>query len=243
MTALLVSLALAGLVSVVLRLRNGRFRAVDAPSAAGALPAPGRLATFVQVSTEACATCPRVAATLEEVAAGVPGVRFAEVPAESRPDLLETYDIRRSPTVFLLDAGEAGEALDGFDHTQYKDEVEQRWGKEAYAASDAWWRGMSEAERHEWKVRQETLAADWAAAAAEGVDPTSDRAQELAARHVAWLGSIPGTPGYGDRPVAAYVTGLGEMYVADPRFAKNYGGTAGATFVRDALATYAAAHL
>jgi hypothetical protein len=52
---------------------------------------------------------------------------------------------------------------------------------------------------------------------------------------VEWLASIPGTPG-ADK---GYVIGLGEMYVADDRFAKNYGGTAGATFVRDALRLYA----
>jgi hypothetical protein len=33
------------------------------------------------------------------------------------------------------------------------------------------------------------------------------------------------------------------MYVADPRFGANYGGTEGAEFVRDALRVYAAAHL
>ena len=33
------------------------------------------------------------------------------------------------------------------------------------------------------------------------------------------------------------------MYVADERFAANYGGTAGASFVRDALHIYADAHL
>jgi hypothetical protein len=33
------------------------------------------------------------------------------------------------------------------------------------------------------------------------------------------------------------------MYVADPRFAANYGGVEGATFVRDALAVYAERHL
>ena len=42
--------------------------------------------------------------------------------------------------------------FDGFDHTQYKDEVEQRWGKDAYASSDAWWRGMSDDERAAWKA-------------------------------------------------------------------------------------------
>ncbi len=40
-----------------------------------------------------------------------------------------------------------------------------------------------------------------------------------------------------------YFTGLGDMYVADPRFAKNYGGEAGATFVRDAMHAFAEANL
>jgi hypothetical protein len=35
--------------------------------------------------------------------------------------------------------------------------------------------------------------------------------------------------------VAQYVEGLANMYPADPRFAANYGGEAGAQFVRDAL--------
>ncbi len=142
----------------------------------------------------------------------------------------------------LEDGGElmAADALDGFDHTQYEQEVTERWGKDAYAASDAWWRGMTDAERADWKAVSQRLGADWTAAAADGVAADSPRAQELAARHVAWLGSIPGTPGYGTAPVKEYVTGLGEMYVADPRFAKNYGGQAGAELVRDALARYVA---
>jgi hypothetical protein len=41
----------------------------------------------------------------------------------------------------------------------------------------------------------------------------------------------------------AYVTGLGDMYLADPRFGANYataaGGSAGAEFVRAALHAYA----
>ena len=40
-------------------------------------------------------------------------------------------------------------------------------------------------------------------------------------------------------PTRAYLTGLGDMYVADPRFGANYGGVEGATFVRDALRVYA----
>ena len=29
----------------------------------------------------------------------------------------------------------AEEMFDGFDHTQYKEEVEERWGKDAYATA------------------------------------------------------------------------------------------------------------
>ena len=36
----------------------------------------------------------------------------------------------------------ARDMFDGFDHTQYKEEVEQRWGAQAYADSDRWWRGL-----------------------------------------------------------------------------------------------------
>jgi DNA-binding transcriptional MerR regulator len=132
--------------------------------------------------------------------------------------------------------------LDGFDHTQYKDEVTQRWGADAYAAGDAWWRGMTEAERSAWKQRQEALAADWTEAAAARVDPASAEAQALAERHVGWLADIPGTPQQDGRPAVAYVLGLGDMYVADPRFAKNYGGGDGAAFVRDALRLWAESH-
>ncbi|MDN4612980.1 MerR family transcriptional regulator [Leifsonia sp. F6_8S_P_1B] len=136
------------------------------------------------------------------------------------------------------------EMFDGFDHTQYKDEVEERWGKDAYAASDRWWRGMTPEERRDWQQRQHQLAADWMSAAASGVAPDSGEAQALARRHAEWLGSIPGTPGSETGvPPRAYLEGLGDMYVADPRFAANYGGVEGATFVRDALRAYAAAHL
>ncbi|PRZ04154.1 DNA-binding transcriptional MerR regulator [Isoptericola sp. CG 20/1183] len=134
----------------------------------------------------------------------------------------------------------AEEMLDGFDHTQYKDEVTERWGADAYATSDAWWRGLGAEGQAAWKARLDDLSGAWAAAAERGVDPTSDDGQALAARHVAWLGSVPGTPGSDvGRPPKEYVVGLAEMYVADERFAANYGGTQGASFVRDALVAYA----
>ncbi|MFF1879560.1 MerR family transcriptional regulator [Leifsonia sp. NPDC058230] len=146
-------------------------------------------------------------------------------------------------TITAMEGGEqimAEDMLDGFDHTRYKEEVEERWGKEAYAKSDAWWRSKSPAERKEWQELQKRLADDWIAASASGASPRSDEAQGLAQRHFEWLASIPGTPGSdANGPTRAYLTGLGEMYVADPRFAANYGGETGAAFVRDALRVYA----
>jgi DNA-binding transcriptional MerR regulator len=149
-------------------------------------------------------------------------------------------------TIEALRGGErpmAENMFDGFDHTQYKDEVEERWGKDAYARSDAWWRSMSADERAQWQQRVSQLSSDWTDAAARGVSPGSDEAQALAKRHIDWLSDIPGTPAGDGGNLKAYVTGLGDMYVADPRFGKNYGGDEGATFVRDALRAYADANL
>lgn len=154
-------------------------------------------------------------------------------------------------TINSLQEGEnlmAENMFDGFDHTQYKEEVEGRWGRKAYADSDRWWRGMTDAERADWKLRVSDLGRDWIATAESGVDPASAEAQNVARRHVEWLTGIPGTPAAtpgGD--VKGYVIGLGEMYVADPRFGANYatseGGARGAEFVRDALRIYADANL
>ncbi|MGO1507424.1 MAG: MerR family transcriptional regulator [Microbacterium sp.] len=154
-------------------------------------------------------------------------------------------------TINALKAGEslmAENMFDGFDHTQYQDEVEQRWGKKAYADGDRWWRSLSASKKAEWQQHVADLARDWAAAAESGVAPESAEAQALAKRQVDWLTGVPGTPAStpgGD--TKAYVIGLGEMYVADPRFGANYatadGSTRGAEFVRDALRIYAEANL
>jgi DNA-binding transcriptional MerR regulator len=143
-------------------------------------------------------------------------------------------------TIEKLKGGEnlmAEESLDGFDHTRYREEVVERWGEKAYADSDAWWRSKSEVEKAEWMSRQKQLAADWIAAV--GTDPTSPEAQELARRQHDWLAGIPVGPSMSKE----YFNGLGAMYVADERFAKNYGGVEGATFVRDAMAAWAEGHL
>lgn len=160
--------------------------------------------------------------------------------------------------------------FNGFDHTAHKREVEERWGAMAYAKSDRWWRGLDTAGQQDWQQLVVELSNDWAAAAAVGEDPHSPIAQDLAQRHVEWLCSVPGTPAWNSARRASeseaadleqssaqfsavtaaaaeqlreYLLGLGEMYVADDRFAANYGGKQGATFVRDALQHYVVTHL
>ncbi|MCS5713966.1 MerR family transcriptional regulator [Herbiconiux sp. CPCC 205716] len=147
--------------------------------------------------------------------------------------------------------------FDGFDPTRYEEEVESRWGAPAAAAGSGWWSSMTPDARAAWQQRLATLNADWRAAAARALDPTGPEAQTLARRHVAWLATISGTPGAsthpGDtaqpddashpgapaHPDLDYFRGLADLYVADDRFAANYGGPAGAAFVRDALRSYA----
>ncbi|WP_423462224.1 MerR family transcriptional regulator [Promicromonospora sp. MS192] len=134
----------------------------------------------------------------------------------------------------------AQDMLDGFDHTRYEQEVTERWGRDAYERGDTWWRGLGKEGQDEFKARVAALNQAWTEAGEAGIDPASDQAQALAARHAAWLVSVPGTPGHEQgRPDKGYLLGLGDMYVADDRFAANYGGTAGATFVRDTLRVYA----
>ena len=128
------------------------------------------------------------------------------------------------------------QVFDEFDHTQFREEVEQRWGERAYAQSDRWWRSMSQEDRSAFQAEHAGIAADYGRLAEAGLAADSAEAQEVAARHVAWLAK----PMRGDVSFE-YVTGLGDMYVADPRFAANYPGYA--EFVRDAMRAYAEANL
>ncbi|MEO6115485.1 MAG: MerR family transcriptional regulator [Pseudolysinimonas sp.] len=130
--------------------------------------------------------------------------------------------------------------FDGFDHTVFKDEVEEKWGREAYAKGDSWWRDKSDAEKAEWKAASAALQAEWAETATSGADPAGEVGQALARRQFEALAGIPGTPGYSTGgPTREYFIGLGELYVEDARFAANYGGAENAAFVRDAMRVYA----
>jgi thiol-disulfide isomerase/thioredoxin len=63
----------------------------------------GERATLVQFSSAFCAPCRATRRILGEVAAMVDGVRYVEVDAESRLDLVRRLGILRTPTVLVLD--------------------------------------------------------------------------------------------------------------------------------------------
>ncbi|MBP3036652.1 MerR family transcriptional regulator [Arthrobacter sp. zg-ZUI100] len=143
-------------------------------------------------------------------------------------------------TLEALEGGKeimAEQMFNGFDHTQYREEVEHRWGREAYAESDQWWRSLDEAQKRGFQAEHAALQDVWDAAQRSGLPADSAEAQEIARRHAGWI-----TAGSRQaQPDPQMLTGLAEMYVADDRFAANYTRefASGAQYVRDALCTYA----
>ena len=64
----------------------------------------GENATLVQFSTAFCQPCRATRRILDEVATMVPGTVHLEIDAEAHLDLVRQLDIRRTPTVLVLDA-------------------------------------------------------------------------------------------------------------------------------------------
>ena len=125
LTVVLVVLAAASVAGLVMRLRQGRFRAQSStsdesrtqaadssrpPAARGVVTAAelgaplGERATLVQFSTEFCAYCGPTRELLAEVAGARDGVAFVEVDAARRLDLTRRLNVRSTPTVLLLAA-------------------------------------------------------------------------------------------------------------------------------------------
>jgi MerR family transcriptional regulator, thiopeptide resistance regulator len=132
----------------------------------------------------------------------------------------------------------AEQMFDGFDHTQYKVEVEEKWGVDAYREGDEWWRSKSREEREAYTAQHSAIAADYESARTAGERASGPTVQAIVARHVDWLNLSAAITG--GEVTAKRLVGYGDMYVADPRFAANYGGLDGAEFVREAFGHYAA---
>jgi thiol-disulfide isomerase/thioredoxin len=103
--------ALAAAFGLYRRATDGRLRAttpaidtaVETLAATDVGAALGSRATLVQFSTVFCAPCRSTRVILAEIAEMLPGVRHVEVDAEANLELVRRLDVRRTPTVLVLD--------------------------------------------------------------------------------------------------------------------------------------------
>jgi len=126
--------------------------------------------------------------------------------------------------------------LEGFND-RYEEEVVERWGRDAFDASNQWWHGKSVQQQKEWKARADALLARWRVIQQEGHELDSAKAQEHAAVHVEWFKEIPGTPTHaGDTAKSVdMIQGLADQYDTNPDFHVAFGTPAAARFAANAL--------
>jgi hypothetical protein len=138
-----------------------------------------------------------------------------------------------------MDASELFEGFDEFDHAQYREEAEQRWGEtEAYKESMRRSKAYTKADWARIQAEGEAGFTTMAALLAEGRDPESPEAMdaaEAARLHIErWF-----------YPCSHVMhVGLADMYEADPRFRQTYETRAEglAAFVAGAIRANAARH-
>lgn len=142
-------------------------------------------------------------------------------------------------TIRKTEGGEplmAEEMFDGFDHSQYREEVEQRWGAESYSSGDRWWKGLGADGQQAFQEEESAIRRALNDARAAGLAADSAEVQAITARHYRWVSAGWG----GNAPSNEAYLGLGEMYVADARFADHYGGADAAAFLLEAMRAYTA---
>jgi len=188
---------------------------------------------------------------LRELGLGLPaiaevldGQRDSAAALETHLDLLEQEQRRIGrqiasvrTTLRKLKGGErlmAEEVFDGFDHTQYREEVTERWGAEAYRRGDQWWSSLSAEEKKAHQQEQLDISAAFGAAMAAGHARDSAEVQGITRRLHEWLRPAVSSVS------AGYFAGLGQLYVDDPRYGVE---RATAEFVRDAMKIYAERNL
>lgn len=139
-----------------------------------------------------------------------------------------------------MDENEMFEVFGDFDPSEYEDEVKERWGHtEAYRESA---RRTAGYKKEDWlRIKEQGGAVTDAMIALldEGVPPEDPRVQKAIEGQWRWINDNF----YSCPP--EMIEGLGEMYVADPRFAKTYEDLKPglARFMRDAMKVWAGAHM
>jgi DNA-binding transcriptional MerR regulator len=104
-----------------------------------------------------------------------------------------------------------------FDPSEHEDEARERWGDTAaYRESARRTKGYAKEDWARFKAESDALNADFATLMRAGATPDDPRAMDAAERHrlqiYRWFYPCP----------PAMHVALGEMYVADPRFATTY---------------------
>lgn len=103
LVVLTVALVLALAFGLYRRRTDGRVETVNDTPETDHWFSLGERATLVQFSTAMCAPCRPTRELLTRVAADRPGVTHIEIDATERLDLVERFDVRRTPTVLILD--------------------------------------------------------------------------------------------------------------------------------------------
>lgn len=187
---------------------------------------------------------PEIGRVLDERVEAVSALRAHAEQLESERRRLERILDSVRTTMERLEQGDElmpETMFDGFDHTQHREEVERRWGEQAYADSDRWWRALSDTDKQGFREELDALVAGFADTSARGLPAQHEEVQALTARLHAWVATGWG----GTAPGAEAFAGLGDMYVADPRFGETFTveGRAFAEHVREAMTVYALANL
>jgi DNA-binding transcriptional MerR regulator len=135
-------------------------------------------------------------------------------------------------TGYNLTPDEMREVFGTFDPTEHAAETEERWGgTEAFRESQRRAKSYDKAQWQQMGAEAGKTNAELIAAMREGVPPHSERAMALAEQHRQHI-----TRWFYDCSYEIH-RGLGEMYVADPRFAANYDVQEPglSTYLRDAI--------
>jgi len=133
----------------------------------------------------------------------------------------------------------AEQLFEGFDNSQYEDEVRERWGNTpAYAESQRRVAAMSKEDADRIQAEQEAIETALAELKLAAVPASDSRTLDVVDRHYRWMCNF-WTP---DRE--AYIC-LGNMYVDDSRFTARYDERAPglAAYLRDAITVYAETRL
>jgi hypothetical protein len=125
-------------------------------------------------------------------------------------------------------------ALESFDHEQYRDDVVGQWGQEAWTRGQSWWKNLGELGQKSFLAEGAALRNGYADAFSAGDAVDSESVVALVERHRVWISQAWG----GNPPTHEQFRGLADMYVADERFARHYGGVDNAVFVREAIHTW-----